>query len=177
VNQRLGDAEREKLFVQWTTAHAAIFFRTANAFARGTDRDDLMQELLLAAWKAIPAFRGGSLPSTFLYRVTHNAALAWRRGERARKGRVESYERLSGSHPGTTPTGDAAGDMDGERLQQLYEAIRELPALDRSLVLLWLDGVPYTAIASIHGLSVTNVGVRLTRARQSLGQKLKEATQ
>jgi len=164
--------ERERCFAEWTTRHAAIFHRVANAFARGSDRDDLMQELLLAAWKAIPAFREGSLPSTFLYRVTHNAALTWKRGERSRKERTEQFQRL-------TPRSDATGspDFDAQDVQErqlllLYEAIRELPAVDRSLMLLSLDGVAYTEMAEIHGLSVSHVGVKLTRARQFLVNRL-----
>ena len=62
-------------------------------------------------------------------------------------------------------------------LDQLYAAIRELPELDRSLVLLSLDGLPYKEIAEILGLSETNVGARLTRARAQLTDKLREQEQ
>lgn len=172
MSQATDEAGRDRRFAEWTTAHAAIFFRVANAFARGADRDDLMQELLLAAWKAIPAFQGRALPSTFLYRVTHNAALAWKRGERSRRNLAERYERLRVPALGEPGHWAAEPGTDQEKLHRLYAGIRELPALDRSLVLLWLDDVPYAEIAAIHGLSVSNVGVRLTRARQALAQEL-----
>lgn len=167
------ESERERCFVEWTTAHAAIFHRVVNGFAQGADRDDLMQELLLATWKAIPAFREGSLPSTFLYRVTHNAALTWKRGERSRRERLERFERLSDPSPGDAAASDseAMSAQEGQ-LRRLYEAIRELPAVDRSLLLLSLDGLPYAEMAAIHGLSASNVGARLTRARQALARRL-----
>jgi RNA polymerase sigma factor (sigma-70 family) len=172
MHQAMDALERERRFAEWTTRHAAIFHRVANAFARGADRDDLMQELLLATWKAIPAFRQGSLPSTFLYRVTHNAALTWKRGERTRQERAARFETLAVGDGATAPSdGTAEGDLEGQ-LRRLYQAIRELPAVDRSLLLLSLDGVPYAEMAAIHGLSVSHVGVRLTRARQSLATRL-----
>ncbi len=56
--------------------HMGIFLKTACAFADSADRDDLVQEMLLAVWQAIPAFdeRRCKL-STFLYRVANNRAL------------------------------------------------------------------------------------------------------
>jgi RNA polymerase sigma-70 factor (ECF subfamily) len=40
--------------------------------------------------------------------------------------------------------------------------------MDRSIMLLSLEGAAYRDIAALHGLSETNVGARLTRARQQL---------
>ena len=61
-----------------------------------------------------------------------------------------------------------------ELLEQLYAAIRSLPEVDRSLILLSLDGVSYDEMATIHGLSESNVGVRLNRIKQRLTQQLNE---
>jgi RNA polymerase sigma-70 factor (ECF subfamily) len=60
-------------------------------------------------------------------------------------------------------------------LERLYAEIRKLPPLDRSLVLLSLDGVSYADMARIHGLGESNVGVRLNRAKQQLAKALKGA--
>ena len=62
------------------------------------------------------------------------------------------------------------------RVAQLYAEIRRLPALDRSLILLSLDGMSYAEMAAIHGLSESNTGARLTRARQKLTQAMKGQT-
>ena len=45
--------------------------------------------------------------------------------------------------------------------------------MDRSLILLQLDGVTYSEIAEIHGLSENHVGVRLTRIRCKLTELLR----
>ena len=46
--------------------------------------------------------------------------------------------------------------------------------MDRSLILLSLDGVNYDEMAAIHGLSESNVGVKLNRIKQRLTKQLTE---
>jgi RNA polymerase sigma-70 factor (ECF subfamily) len=140
--------------------HVAVLHRIARAFAVGADQHDLLQELLLALWRAAPSFRGDSAEKTFIFRVAHNRALSWRRSEMRRRNRQSEYERLR--------VEEAAGeDPQNERL---YAAIRKLESVDRSLMLLSLEGQSYAEIAAIHGISETNVGARLTRARKKLTQ-------
>ncbi len=167
-------SDRHRRFAEWIRDHAAILHRVVHGFAAAADRDDLMQELLLAVWKALPAFRGESAPSTFVYRVTHNAALTWKRARRS-DDRLEPLDRETVSRAEARVAPDSADDR--ERLELLYAAIRRLPPLDRSLLLLSLDGVGYDAIALLHGLTPTNVGARLTRARHKLAIDLEGRTQ
>jgi DNA-directed RNA polymerase specialized sigma24 family protein len=141
-------------FEAWMRDHIAILYRVANAFAWGADRHDLMQELMLAVFQAAPDFRGEAKVSTFLYRVSHNRAMTWKLAR-------------TFSAPGP-----AGGERD--RLDRVYEAIRALPPLDRSLLLLSLDGLSYQEIVAIHGLTETNVGARLSRLRSRLARDLKE---
>lgn len=162
--------EQRHIFDAWLRDHAGILHHVANAFATGADRHDLMQELMLAVWRAVPAFRSASLPSTFIYRVTHNAALTWKRAERGYRRRREIFETLDSVEPESSATAAATDD----RLELLYSAIRDLEPLDRSLVLLQLDGVSYSQIAEIHGLTDSNVGVRLNRIKHKLTAILEE---
>lgn len=152
----------EERFYAWISAHMGVLHRIARAFATGADRHDLLQEMLLALWRAAPAFRGESAETTFIYRVAHNCALTWRRGETTRRKRQAEYERLRVDElPAENPL-----------LARLYAAIRTLPSLDRSLLVLALEGQSYSEIATIHGLSESNVGARLTRARTKLTQMM-----
>ena len=164
----MNSLEQHQLFDCWTRDHGAILHHVALGFAEEDDRQDLMQELLLAVWKAIPAFRHDAQPSTFIYRVTHNAAMTWQRTRRNYRRKVAQFSALG-------PVAEAGGAApDAERLEALYAAIRELPPLDRSLILLSLDGLSYRGMAALHGLSEGNVGARLTRLRQKLAITLKE---
>lgn len=168
--QTVNSPEQQARFDDWLKAHGAILHHVANGFAEGADRSDLMQELLLAVWKAIPAFRNGAQPSTFIYRVSHNAALTWKRTLRNYRNRLERFQ----AQP-ATETSTPADSREPALLERLYVEIRKLPPLDRSLVLLSLDGVSYAEMAQIHGLSESNVGVRLNRAKQQLAKAMKGA--
>jgi RNA polymerase sigma-70 factor (ECF subfamily) len=156
---------REARFTQWMREHVAVLHHVANAFAQGEDRNDLVQEISIALWRAIPAFRGDSRSSTFVYRVAHNTALSWHRSQRRHRRRVESAPEIGWM---TEPEAGRRREVSLGRLEELYAAIRSLPKLDRSLILLSLDGLSYREIAEVHGLSESNVGSRLTRIRQRL---------
>lgn len=166
----MSNDERHAIFSAWLSTHAGLLHRVANGFATGADRDDLMQELLLAMWRAVPAFAGASKESTFIYRVAHNAALTWRRGTATYARQVERFA----AQPQSAATGNASRDE--EALELIFAAIRRLPPVDRSLIMLQLDGVSYAAIAEIHGLTENHVGVRLNRIRRKLTALLQEKT-
>jgi RNA polymerase sigma factor (sigma-70 family) len=163
--------QQGRQFEELVSRHEAILRHVVNAFANGADRDDLMQEVLLAVWKALPAFRGQAQLTTFLYRVSHNAAMTWRRGHQSYLRRVEKV-----SSNGLWRRCDPAQDPRTGQLERVYAAIRQFPPLDRSLLLLWLDEIGYRQMAEIHGLEESNVGVRLNRARTRLMEQLKGET-
>ena len=160
--------EQQQRFADWTREYSAILHHVVNGFAVGDDRNDLLQEVLLAVWKSIPAFRGQAKPTTYLYRVSHNAALLWIRTEKNYRRRVEQFGASAPRGSVTDP--DSLTD---QRLANLYVAIRLLKPVDRSLILLLLDGLSYREMAEVLGLSESNVGVKINRIKIQLTQTLK----
>jgi RNA polymerase sigma-70 factor (ECF subfamily) len=61
-----------------------------------------------------------------------------------------------------------------EVVERLYAAIRQLPKAEAALVLLYLEDLSYREIAEVLGISESNVGVKLNRAREALGELMKE---
>jgi RNA polymerase sigma factor (sigma-70 family) len=161
--------EQQQRFMEWTRDHGAIVHHVVNGFAAGDDRNDLLQEVLLAVWKSIPAFRGQAKPTSYLYRVCHNAALLWTRTEKNYRRRVDQFSALASND--SSPHSDALTE---ERLAKLYSSIRQLKPLDRSLILMSLDGVSYREMAEVLGLSESNVGVKINRIKNQLAQTMKE---
>jgi RNA polymerase sigma factor (sigma-70 family) len=160
--------QEDEAFAAWLAPHLGALRRVARAFAEPADQHDLTQELTLAVWKARPRLSGRERRRDLRHRVAHNAALTWRRGETRRRRRQDGIAaelalRLD------NPDAPEAG-----LLERLYAAIRTLPPLDRSLILLSLDGLAYEQIAGLHGLTQTNVGARLTRLRARLTILVKE---
>ena len=64
--------------------------------------------------------------------------------------------------------------VQSEIIDRLYAAIRQLPTSDAALVLLYLDDLSYRQIAEVLGISESNVGVKLNRAKRALGELMRE---
>ena len=168
------DPQREARFKEWLNEHRGVFHRIARAYASTPeDQADLFQEMAAQLWRSLPGFKAQCLPVTWVYRVCLNTALGWRRGSaRARDFAAQDGEKIETARseeprPGWTHEND-------ELLARLYAQIRELPAGERSLVLLSLDGLSYREISELTGLKENHVGVALSRARQKLAAGLKE---
>lgn len=160
-------AEREKIFREWLERHRRVLEHVVRGFASPAERDDLLQEMLLALWHAVPRFRSEAAVTTYIYRVAQNTALTWRRGL-ARRPLTEPLD--------IERHGVSDSPAHFERTEALYAAVRRLPELDRALVLLYLEEISYRDIADVLGMSVSNVGVRLNRARATLAAMIREKT-
>jgi RNA polymerase sigma-70 factor (ECF subfamily) len=145
--------------------------RVARSYAdTEEDRQELIQEILLQVWLSIPRFERKAKPSTWIYRVALNTALAWqRRDQRQRRRRFRPLVWAM-----DVATNEAEQAHEWERIERLYTAIRRLPKADAALVLLYLDDLSYREIAEILGISEVNVGVKLNRVRKALAELMKE---
>ena len=157
---------REETFAAWLQEHHAILHKVARSFsAAPAEQDELVQDIRLALWHALPAFDGRSKPSSYIYRIALNRALSWKRHRRTYRAKLAQLENepLPANGPDPDP-----------RLELIYAEIRHLDGVERSLILLQLDGFTYDEIGETLGLSPTNVGARLTRIRQKLAANLKD---
>lgn len=155
----MDQSKQELQFAEWVDQHHLILHKVANAFATPANRDDLMQEMLLSLWRALPTFRGDSKESTFTYRVVHNCALSWVRGEKRRR------MRETAAFDQTSTDRSSAGNP---RLEQLYECLRELPSRDRSIMTMSLDGLSHAEIGDVIGSKENSISVRIHRIRKQL---------
>jgi RNA polymerase sigma-70 factor (ECF subfamily) len=138
------------------------------------DQEDLFQDVLLQVWSSIPAFRGEAKATTWIYRVAFNTALAWRRRERRRRERHETFLKFDVSPQSQPSHADTLPEQ--EIVEQLYAAIRQLPKVDTSLALMHLDGLSYSEMAEVLGISENYIGVKLNRTRKQLAEQLKGAS-
>ncbi len=163
-------AELQRDFDRILAADGPAIMRLAASYTNArSDRDDLVQEIALALWQALPRFRGECSERTFLFRIAHNRGIAWLARMRSR--RAESGEPVEVSDPTPDPESELAQE---QRNRNLRRAVRRLPVPFRQVVTLTLEGLNYREIAEVLGISETNAGVRLTRARQMLREMLEE---
>ena len=69
-------------FRQLVEAYQTQVYRLALRMCGESAADDVTQEAFLAAWRALPDFRGDCRFSTWLYRLTTNAGIDWLRREK-----------------------------------------------------------------------------------------------
>lgn len=165
---------REELFKRWLGEHKGVMFKVVRALAASPeDQDDLFQEILLHLWSSIPSFDGRAKETTWIYKVALNTALVWKRAKKRRRRRHDIL--IAASNEVADTHGDAYDSTRDEQIvERLYAAIRELPKIDGSIVLMYLDGLNYHEISDILGISKSHVGVKLNRAKKQLARSLKE---
>jgi RNA polymerase sigma-70 factor (ECF subfamily) len=131
------------------------------------DARDVVQDAYLRAWKGIGKFRGDAAFSTWLYRITANAAAS--SVQRGRRHRAEPF--ADDFEPVDTGAEQmiTQGAESAETLDRIADALDELPAKLRSVVVLKdVYGLSHEAIAEELGISVSAAKVRLHRARRKL---------
>ena len=165
------DSERDRIFSEWLASHKGILFKVVHAYAfEHADRQDLFQEITLQVWRSVDAFRGESSVPTWMYRVALNTAIAWNRKEDRHQRGKQPLDAVAG-----LLTTSSSGGRD-PRVEWLYRQIAQLKDVDRSVALLMLDGFSYKEIASIVGITESNVGVKINRIKSALaGKRAEEA--
>jgi RNA polymerase sigma-70 factor, ECF subfamily len=97
-----------------------------------------------------------------VYRVAFNTAMAWSRTSKRQKARQVEAPDFDTIPAPLTP--------DTAQIDALYAAIRQLPAPDAALIMMYLEGTSYREMAEVMGLTESHVGAKLTRTRARLGQ-------
>lgn len=161
----MDESEQGSQFREWHREHRGIILRIARASASNLhDQEDLIQEISLQIWNSIPNFNGHCKESTWVYRVALNTAISWGRKEKSQR---EKKQGLAENLHFLKETAEPRN----EKLEWIFDQIRRFDPIDRSLMLLHLDGQSYQEIADILGVSEKNVGVKLSRLRKILTQK------
>ena len=158
----MNDAERQRRLESWLENHQGLIFKIIRAYAFTLhDRDDLLQEISMQLWDSIPRFKGRSAETTWIYRVALYAGIAWSKRERRHSDRASEVE----------PMPVVEEPEEDPRLGWLYAQLATLEEIDRSLMLLLLDGMSYAEMAKTLGISEQNVGVKIHRIKKVLVER------
>lgn len=163
---------KESHFATLLDEYSGLLSRVAASYeADPSLRDDLLQDMALALWRAAPTWRGEASMKTFVARVAHH------RGASHVVGRTR--------HPRTVALDGELADLGhgpeacaqlAQKSVRLQTAVRKLPLNLRQTVTLAFEGFSHQEIADTLGTSANNIAVRLTRARKVLKDLLGEST-
>lgn len=165
--------EYELAFNQIVAAYSErLYWHVRRFVCSHDDTDDLLQDIFIKIWNALPSFKGNSQIYTWLYRIATNETLNWLR--KTQKENAVGF--------------DAVGDMlsaridddpsfNGNALQrELHKAIQRLPEKQRLVFnMRYFDDMKYEDIAEITGTSIGALKASYHHAYNKIKESLENA--
>ena len=166
---RGGDASA---FEELVRMYEAPVYRLALRMCGESAADDVTQEAFLAAWRALPDFRGDCRFSTWLYRLTTNAGIDWLRREK----RYRSTDDVTELElPDDAPSPQEQAEQ-SETQSAVRRALSRLSEEHRQVLLLrYMQELDYSEIAAALAVSEGTVKSRISRAKTRLKEILSGA--
>jgi RNA polymerase sigma-70 factor (ECF subfamily) len=154
--------DKKDRFTKVVKKNQGLIFKVAALYTNSLeDREDLYQEIVFQLWKSFDTFNEQSKLSTWMYRVAMNTAIF----------NLKTSKRKVNTIPidfQAEPFADILDKTEKERIKVLYEQIQTLSLLDKGIILLYLEGKSHQEIASIIGITTSNVGTKISRIKEKL---------
>ena len=131
------------------------------------DEEDLFQEIVLQLWRSYDTFKGDSKISTWMYRVALNTAITLFR----KKTKSPQTDELQDFHYKDFLEDD---DEKQQKVSLLYKVIKMLPNVERAIVMMYLDDLPYRDISENLGITEVNARVKMNRLKKTLKELMKK---
>jgi RNA polymerase sigma-70 factor (ECF subfamily) len=142
------------------------------------DAIDVSQDVFITTYKNLKSFRGQSLFSTWLYRVTVNKCIDFIKKRKTIKSgypfeqKTRKDEKVQAFEPGVNDPPAEKVDQEMRR-KYLYQALWQLDERQRQIIILKdIQGLKYKQICEIFNVSTYIARTWLTEARTALKEKL-----
>ncbi|MCG5054991.1 MAG: sigma-70 family RNA polymerase sigma factor [Myxococcales bacterium] len=136
------------------------------------DADDVVQEVFASAWQSLAHFRAEGQLSTWLFVIAHRKARYVRRAALRERAELTGHLGVFDGVPDEDPGADEKFEWQ-ETLSILDAAFIRLREPHREVILrVYMEGESTQEVADALGISPTNVGVRLFRARRALAEEV-----
>lgn len=154
--------EEEKRFITLINENQGLIHKVCIMYEHDYDaRNDLFQEIVLQLWRSFPTFRGEAKITTWMYRIALNTAISGLR-KHIRNIKTEDLREVHFN------ISDYYVDEREDDFQRLQWAIRQLTEVERAMIMMALEEIPYDEIAETIGITQNNVRVRMNRIREKL---------
>ena len=157
------------VFQELIEQHRGILFKVAKAYCPNEEElEDLVQEMMIQIWQALPRYNAQYKSSTWIYRIALNVAISSYRKKTTRQRQQQALD--------VQPLLGAETDFNEQEQQfrLLEQFISELKELDRALMVLYLEDRSHAEIAEILGISVSNVATKIGRIKDKLKQRFSQ---
>jgi RNA polymerase sigma-70 factor (ECF subfamily) len=158
--------DKKSRFTKVIKENEGLLFKVAILYTHSIqDREDLYQEVVYQLWKSFDTFNEQSKLSTWMYRVAMNTAIY----------NLKISKRLVNTIPIDLETerfAEVVDKTEEEKIKILNEHIQTLNLLEKGIILLYLEGKNHQEIASIIGITTSNVGTKISRIKEKLKSKI-----
>jgi len=162
------EKNKEDEFLNVFEKNAGIVIKIAKAYTNTThDREDLINDIVVELWRSFDTFMGHSSVSTWIYRVALNTSMNYQR-KKKRDSLFTFWDKSKQFEDMRWLT----EQKDTSETELLYRCIDQLDAINKSIILLYLDGKSHEEIALITGISKTNVGTKIGRIKEQLKKNI-----
>ncbi|MEO5642146.1 MAG: RNA polymerase sigma factor [Bacteroidia bacterium] len=142
-------------------------FRICMGYVNDVDwAKDISQETFITVWQKLPEFRNESAIGTWIFRIASNQCLRQLEKQK-RMPKSELPEQLE----------EKPENPNELQISFLYKCIAELNEIDRIIISLELEDIKQAEIATIVGISESNVRVKIHRIKEKLTEKFKQHEQ
>lgn len=138
-------------------------YRVCRGYVNDDDlAKDIAQDTFITVWNKLDTFREESAISTWIYRIAVNNCLS----------QIEKQKRLPKSDLPDYISESIEIPIDS-KIAFLYQCINDLKEIDRIIISLELEDMKQANIATIVGMSESNVRVKIHRIKEKLTEKFK----
>jgi RNA polymerase sigma-70 factor (ECF subfamily) len=147
----------------------SLIYKIVNSYCTDSnEQEDVIQEIIFQIIKSYRHFDHKVKVTTWLYRVAFNVTIShYRKQITLKKHVVEMPLKV------VAVDDDNSNEYD-ERIQQLRAFIQEFDPLNKAIVIMYLDGNNHKEISEAMGITVSNVGTKISRIKTQLKKKFNQ---
>ena len=159
---------KEKVFSKLNKDNQGLIIKVSRLYTNSLeDEQDLFQEIVLQLWRSYDTFKGNSKISTWMYRVALNTAITLFR----KKTKSPQTDELMDFH---YPDFIEDDDEKQQQISLLYKVVKMLPNVERAIVMMYLDDLPYRDISENLGITEVNARVKMNRLKKTLKELMEK---
>lgn len=151
-------------FEEIIEANKVSIYRVCRVYAESPiEPKDLFQEVVYHIWKSFDSYKGDAQMSTWIYRIAINVCVRY-------KLKLDKHNNKTTRLSAITilPVIGSEDEEQKDRFAVLRSCIQRLKEADRSIVVLFLEGLAYREISEVTGLTENHVAVKMKRIRKTL---------
>lgn len=151
-------------FEQVLETNKETIYRICRIYAVSpVEPQDLFQEVVYQIWKSLNSFKGNSNINTWVYRIALNVCMRSKLKLEKKREKTVRFDAIQ-----FKASDDSLNDEDDEKYKLLKACISTLNESDTSIIVLYLEDIPYKQIAEITGLNENHIAVKMKRIRKKL---------